>query len=60
MNIIFIRSNDLFKINYKKCDCRFVNFTFSVAGLDVVGSAAVVDKQLEEASNEDVTDITPT
>ena len=58
MNIIFIRSNDL--INYKKCDCRFVNFTFSVAGLDVVGSADVVDKQLDEASNEDVTDITPT
>jgi hypothetical protein len=58
MNIIFIRSNDL--INYKKFDCCFVNFTFSVAGLVVVGSAAVVDKQLEEASNEDVTDITPT
>ena len=58
MNIIFIRSNDL--INYTKFDCRFVNFTFSVAGLDVVGSADVVDKQLEEASNDDVTDITPT
>ena len=47
-------------INLKKCDCRFVNFTFSVAGFDVVGSADVVDKQLDEASNEDVTDITPT
>ena len=44
----------------KKCDYHFVNFTFSVAGLDVVGSADVVDKQLEEASNDDVTDMTPT
>ena len=47
--------------NWKeKTECNFVNFTFSVAGLDVVGSADVVDKQLEEASNDDVTDITPT
>ena len=57
MNIIFIRSNDLTLKNVIAC---FVNFTFSVAGLDVVGSADVVDKQLEEASNDDVTDITPT
>ena len=37
-----------------------VDFTFSVAGLDVVGSALIVDKQLDDASNDDVTDMTPT